>query len=60
MLIDVCTLAARLAGLKDFAANTLEDLESELASLKTRAVVAETQLEDMESYMKTTVRIAFS
>lgn len=42
-------------GLKDFAANTLQDLEGELASLKTRAVVAETQLEDMESYMKTTV-----
>jgi hypothetical protein len=42
-------------GLKEFAANTLEDLEAELADWKTRAVVAETELEHVQSYMKTSV-----
>ena len=43
-------------GLKEFAANTLQDLEAELAEWKTRAVVAETELEHVQSYMTTSVR----
>ena len=38
-------------GLKEFAATTLANLEAELADWKTRAVVAETEVERLDSYM---------
>ena len=38
-------------GLKEFANNTLAALESELADWKTRAVVAETEVERLDNYM---------